>query len=241
MSDSGSKIPGAAGNSNSNVIASEGRRYTDGDEFPRAVGMAAVSQICDSAGFHSIQRSALDALVDIAVRYLADIGKTAHFYAMLAGRTECNAVDVIFSLEDLGMGSGVAGSGEVNQSVSSSGALKEVMRFVKYSEEIPFAKPLPRFPVSRKRRPTPSFIAMGETPPHPHIPPWLPAFPDPHTYKSTSVWNERKVDPRMDKLQQAKQRRKAERSLVSLHLRLSSHADVPSTQPSSSLGVERFN
>ncbi|KAL3675144.1 hypothetical protein R1sor_025092 [Riccia sorocarpa] len=191
-----------------------------GDEFGRAVAKIGVAQLCEAVGFNAVQRSAGETLADILIRYLTDLAKAAHFYANLAGRTQCNALDVIMAMEDVG--TGPTSAAENNRPLSSSKALQEVMRYVEYSEEIPFARPLPHFPVSKKRAPPPSFAQLGETPPFPHIPAWLPAFPDPHTYKSTPVWNERKSDPRLDKLELARQRRKAERSLVSLHSRLSS-------------------
>ncbi|KAG6549745.1 hypothetical protein Mapa_008725 [Marchantia paleacea] len=191
-----------------------------GDEFGRAVAKIGVAQLCEAIGFHAIQRSAGETLADIAIRYLTDLAKAAHFYANLAGRTQCNALDVIMAMEDVG--TGPTSASDSNRPLSSSKALQEVIRYVEYSEEIPFARPLPHFPVSKKRAAPPSFLQLGETPPYPHIPPWLPAFPDPHTYRSTPVWDERKSDPRLDKLELARQRRKAERSLVSLHLRLSS-------------------
>ncbi|KAL2920756.1 Transcription initiation factor TFIID subunit 8 [Bienertia sinuspersici] len=57
-----------------------------------------------------------------------------------------------------------------------------------------------------------------------HIPDWLPAFPDPHTYINSPLWNQRKLDLRIDKGEQARQRRKAERSLLNLQQRLLSNA-----------------
>lgn len=190
-----------------------------GDEFARAVANTAVSQVCEGLGFHAIQRTAVETLADIALRYLSDLGKAAHFYANLAGRTQCNAFDVILALEDMGGGAAVDTS---TKCLANSSALRDVMRYVEFAEEIPFARPVPKFPVYKKRTPPPTFAQLGEQPPFPHIPAWLPAFPDAHTYQSTPVWVDRKSDPRMDKLELARQRRKAERSLFSLHLRLSS-------------------
>jgi transcription initiation factor TFIID subunit 8 len=54
-------------------------------------------------------------------------------------------------MEDLGL----AGAAESSHSVSNSGALHDVMRYVEYAEEIPFARPVPHFPVSKKQVPTP--------------------------------------------------------------------------------------
>jgi len=54
-----------------------------------------------------------------------------------------------------------------------------------------------------------------------HVPEWLPAFPDPHTYVSTEVWVEPPATKdRVDKVEQVRQRRKAEKSLLSLQRRL---------------------
>lgn len=199
------------------------------DEFGRAVSKIAVAQICESVGFQSFEGSALEALSDVAVRYLRDLGKTSGFYANLAGRTECNVFDVIRGLEDLGSWQGFSGASEVGHCLSSSGAVKELVEFVVSTEEVPFAQPVPMFPVIRERRLVPSFMQMGETPAGKHIPDWLPAFPDPHTYIHTPVWNERETDPRADKIEQARQRRKAERSLLNLQKRLICIAsDAPS-------------
>ncbi|CAM6102977.1 unnamed protein product [Calypogeia fissa] len=203
-----------------------------GDEFGRAVAQIGVAQLCEGIGFHAFQRSAAEALADIALRYLSDLAKAAHFYAGLAGRTECNALDVIMAMEDVG--TGPASATDTSRTLANSKALQDVMRYVEYSEEIPFSRPLPHFPITKKRVAPPSFSQLGEVPPQPHIPAWLPAFPDPHTYKSTPVWDERKSDPRIDKLEIARQRRKAERSFVSLHLRLSSgRAAIKGPEPPS--------
>ncbi|XP_052173068.1 transcription initiation factor TFIID subunit 8 [Diospyros lotus] len=208
----------------------EARRRAGADEFGRAVSRIAVAQVCESVGFESFNESALEALTDIAVRYLRDLGKTASFYANLAGRTECNVFDVVQGLEDLGSSSGFAGASEIRNCITGSGMVKELVEYVENAEEIPFAQPVPHFPVMRTRTMIPSFFQMGETPPFKHIPPWLPAFPDPHTYIHTPTWNERETDPRADKIELARQRRKAERSLLSLQQRLVGHgSEIAST------------
>lgn len=190
------------------------------DDFARSISRIAVVQICESAGFQSFQQSALDALSDIGIRYLRDLGKTARFYANSAGRTGCSVFDVVQGLEDLDSSWGFNGASVVNRCLVGSGVVGEIARYVESAEEIPFARPVPRFPVVRSRKPTPSFAQIGETPSGKHIPDWLPAFPDPHTYIHTPIWNERATDPRTDKIEQARQRRKAEQSLLSLQQRL---------------------
>ncbi|KAK7266274.1 hypothetical protein RIF29_18916 [Crotalaria pallida] len=188
--------------------------------FSRAVSTLAVSQLCHSAGFHSATHSALSSFSDVTLRYLIDLAKTAQFYANLSGRSQCTVFDLILSLQDLHSPLGFANSQNQDCLVNCS-VVRELVNYVdSASSEIPFEKPIPRFPVIRYRRNIPSFSQLGETPPSKHIPDWLPALPDAHTYVHTPVWNERVSDPREDKIEQARQRRKAERSLLSLQKRL---------------------
>ncbi|XP_021760503.1 transcription initiation factor TFIID subunit 8-like [Chenopodium quinoa] len=186
------------------------------DDYGRAVSKMAVAQICEGVGFEAIKQSALVAISDIAVRFICDLGKSASFYANLAGRSESNLFDIVKGLQDF------SGFSENNIVDQMSGFVRTVEDI-----EIPFAHPIPRFPVpvtknSRKLQ-TPSFLQMGETPSSKHIPDWLPAFPDPHTYIQSPVWSQKKLDLRISKGEQARQRRKAERSLLNLQQRLLSN------------------
>ncbi|KAI3976708.1 hypothetical protein MKX01_008566 [Papaver californicum] len=201
-----------------------------GDDFARAIARIAVAQICETMGCETLQESALDALSDIVIRYLSDLGKTAHFYANLAGRMDSNVFDIIQGLEDLGFSQGFANASDMNHCLVDSGIVREITQYVNSAQDIPFAITVPRFPFVRDRKATPSFLQIGETPVGKHIPAWLPTFPDPHTYIHTPVWNEKARDPKADKIEQARQRRKAERSLLSLQQRLaSSSAELPSS------------
>ncbi|CAN1775888.1 Transcription initiation factor TFIID subunit 8 [Linum perenne] len=189
------------------------------DEFGYAVARKAVAQICDNVGFDGSKESALDALTDVTLRYLRDLGKTASSNANLCGRTECTIFDVVRGLEDIGSTQGFPGAYNSSGCLVSSGTIRELADYVDSNEEVPFAQPLPKFPIVRASKLIPSFKEMNETPP-PHIPDWLPAFPDQHTYVHTPVWNERGTDPRADKIEQARQRRKAETALLNLQQRL---------------------
>lgn len=214
MSDGG-EAEGKRDEQNDSIIRS------GAGDYGRAISRIAVAQICESIGFEGFNESALDSLADIAIRYLCDLGKTSKFYANLAGRTECNVFDIVQGLEDLGMPQGFSGASEIHTDcIVSSGAITEIKEYLETAEEMPFAQPVPQFPVIRERRMIPSFLQMGETPSFKHIPAWLPAFPDPHTYVRTPVWNERVSDARTDKIELARQHRKAERSLLSLQQRL---------------------
>ena len=52
---------------------------------------------------------------------------------------------------------------------------------------MPFEANIAAFPQRKKPRPPPTFLDRGEAPP-PHVPAWLPALPDRHTYQATPVY-----------------------------------------------------
>ncbi|KAJ8537767.1 hypothetical protein K7X08_014307 [Anisodus acutangulus] len=197
-----------------------GEERAGSDDFGRAVSRTAVAQICESIGFEIFNESALESLADIAIKYILDLGKTASSSANLAGRTQCNVFDIIQGLEDMCASTGFLRASEVNRCGLNSGIISEMVGYVESAEEIPFSQPLPRFPVVKHPRLIPSFSQINETPAFKHVPPWLPAFPDQHTYVRTPTWNERASDPRADKIELARQRRNAERSLLNLQQRL---------------------
>ncbi|XP_038983471.1 transcription initiation factor TFIID subunit 8-like [Phoenix dactylifera] len=188
-----------------------------GDDFGRAVARIAVAQVCESTGFHSSHRSALDALASVLIRYICDLGKAAAFHANLSGRMESNVFDLIQGLEDLRSSQGFARASDVHRCLVNSGVVREMNESFMTAEEVPSACPFPHFPIVRFQKPMPSFAQIGETPPGEHIPDWLPAFPDPYTSTHPlPVRNERVTDLHVDETEQAWQRRKAERSLLGL-------------------------
>ncbi|KAF7070837.1 hypothetical protein CFC21_076285 [Triticum aestivum] len=192
-----------------------------GDEFGRAVARAAVAQALEAAGFDCTHRSAVDALVDVLLRYLTHLGRAAAFHANLAGRALANEYDIIQSLEEIGTDfDGFAGAGTSGRCLVGSGVVKDLMAFVDSKDEVPFTRPLPKFPIPRAPQPTPSFAVAERETGMRHVPEWLPAFPDPHTYVRTEVWSEQAAKDRVDMVEQVRQRRKAEKSLLSLQQRL---------------------
>ncbi|CAN6470219.1 unnamed protein product [Victoria cruziana] len=196
-------------------------------DFARAVAQVSVAQICEGVGYQAFKHSALESLADISIRYIEYLGRIASAHANSSGRTECNVFDVIQVLKELHCSVGFSDvSDSSHDSLSASDIIKDIMQYASLAEEIPFARPVPRFPIIRDCRLAPSFSIIGEAPPGAHIPTWLPAFPDSHTYRSTPVWYERATDPRTDKIEQSRQQRKAERSLVNLQQRLMFNRDT---------------
>eukprot|EP00898_Chlorokybus_atmophyticus_P004069 jgi/Chlat1/4663/Chrsp3S05613 len=171
------------------------------ENFARAIAKIVVSQTAQALGFEAIQRSASETLADILLKYLSEVGHSAHAYAEHAGRTESNLFDILLALEGLGT------------------TVEDLMLYVQHADEIPFARALPKFPALRKPRELPTFAETNEEPPS-HIPKFLPAFPDPHTYKSTPVYHKRDRDPQKERVARVQEKRQVEDALVRLHDRI---------------------
>ncbi|KAG8366962.1 hypothetical protein BUALT_Bualt16G0022800 [Buddleja alternifolia] len=191
------------------------------DEFAQAIARIAVAQICEGLGFQSFQQSALDSLADVGVRYIREIGKVASSYANLGNRSECNVFDVIQGLEVLNSVQGFSGFSDVAHSLSGSGVVRDIVRYVGKAEEIPFAYLIPDFPVVKERKLNPSFAETGESPPDDHIPSWLPKYPNPETYLNLDSKNEKEVKITVDKeVQEVENQREVERPLMNLQQKL---------------------
>ncbi|WOG96962.1 hypothetical protein DCAR_0416301 [Daucus carota subsp. sativus] len=140
-----------------------------------AVTRVAVAQICRSVGFKSVQNSALSVITDIAGKYLQAIASGAVSAANSAGRTESNVVDIVAALEHLHSNTGFPGGSGVNFGFCSSGLLTDVMKFVKYTDEIPFAKPLRR---ERLRDKISNTCYENCENRRSYVPKWLPLMPE---------------------------------------------------------------
>lgn len=194
-----------------------------GGDFGRAVARAAVAQMLEAAGFTCAHRSAVDALVDVLLRYVCHLGRAATFHANLAGRAVSNECDVVQFLEEFGAAyQGFAGASSAPGScLVNSGVVKDIVMFVGASNDKPFVRPLPRFPMQRAPpQSAASFAALGRESGMKHVPQWLPAFPESHTYVRTEVWSEKVEKAGVDEAEQVRQWRKAEKSLLSLQQRL---------------------
>ncbi|KAL6533871.1 hypothetical protein OROHE_013704 [Orobanche hederae] len=155
-------------------------------QFSLAIVRVAVAQICQSTGFKGAQNSALEALAEVAARYLQEIAKLAAASANSDGRTESNLPDIIVALEDLSSIQGYLGLSNVRSpSLYTSSVVRDLMNFVKYTYEIPFARPLPPRKVyySNGKK----FLKRGNSSSGSrgycdggrwgHVPRWLPAVP----------------------------------------------------------------
>jgi transcription initiation factor TFIID subunit 8 len=148
-------------------------------DFYAAIATVSVAQICRSAGYTSVNPSALRGLSDISVRYLFSIGRLCAASAASHNRTDCNLFDLVLSLETLYSSRGFSGGSDPTRPLLESVVLKELMAFVRRMDAIPFAKPIlkekTRRSISSSSR---SFAQMGTEVPMAHVPMWLPCFPD---------------------------------------------------------------
>ncbi|KAF8010105.1 hypothetical protein BT93_J0919 [Corymbia citriodora subsp. variegata] len=183
---------------------SSGHRKSGVDNFAQAIGKIAIAQVCETEGFQGFQQLALETFLDVAVRYLRDLGKTALLYANLAGRAEVNVFDVIQGLEDLSLGLGFVGASDIDHCLAHSGVVRELLQYVGDSEELPFAYALPQLPIFRDRKQTPSFLQTGVEPPYEHIPYWLPPFPDTQDHVQLPMQENGAKDPQLVDVEHAK-------------------------------------
>ncbi|KAI4296970.1 hypothetical protein L6164_036883 [Bauhinia variegata] len=174
-------------------------------DFSFTVTKTAIAQICQSVGDKRTQLNAPETLTDVATKYLQSIAKSAVLFSNAANRTESNFFDIINAIHDLYSLRGFPGGSEMHKrKLLSSGALKEIMKFVNHSKEVPFAKPVPRNNILPSSNPEPSIdsglsvVCCKESNMQGlHIPRWLPDFPDESLYKNCHQVRERKCGEKL--------------------------------------------
>ena len=138
------------------------------EDFARDVLRIAVAQSCHQMDFTNIESSAMEVLIDLMKLYFSQVGVGAVENAELAGRSECNYFDIKRSLEELGVVT-----------------VEELIRFHEDAAMVPW----PRESVAQfapKPVPPPTIRDPIESHP-PHIPSFLPPFPDHRAYMQTPV------------------------------------------------------
>ncbi|VAH99237.1 unnamed protein product [Triticum turgidum subsp. durum] len=197
------------------------------DEFGRAAARAAAARALQAAGFASATRSAVDALADVLLRYLRLLGGAANAHANFAGRSAPNELDVLRFLEETGETyQGFEGASfSTRGCLVSSGVVKDLIAFAGDADDRPLSagRPLPRFPVRHDPSSCASFAALGRGSGMRHVPDWLPAFPEPHTYAIAEEEPGEMVggsSAAVDEVEQAWRQRKAEKSLLGLQRQL---------------------
>ncbi|KAL6058814.1 Transcription initiation factor TFIID subunit 8 [Balamuthia mandrillaris] len=95
-------------------------------------------------------------------------------------------------------------------------SLKDLKRFHASVEETPFPKVIPEFPV-KKKPVAKQGLKDPEEPLPPHIPPFLPSFPDRHTYINTSVFDTTTAeDAKIIRQLRSKRKRQVQKAVIQL-------------------------
>ncbi len=111
------------------------------------------------------------AQVDLVERYIAETGRLAGHYRDLAGRSQGSFVDALHALHDLGTD---AQSMPLERSTTAT-SVRKLVRFPAPAEVQLASTALLNMADDRPAERTPE------------VPPWLPLFPERHTYISTDV------------------------------------------------------
>ena len=160
-------------------------------EFSFAIARTAVSQICRSVGYKRSKFNALEALTNVTTKYIEAIARSAASFANASNRTESNLFDLINGIHDLSSVRGFPGGSKIHKSnLLKSAALKEIVDFVKFSNEVPFSKPIHTKNACGSQNPeitiesgTPVYCSQNAKAQGLHIPRWLPDFPSESLYK----------------------------------------------------------
>ena len=167
------------------------------DNYAEALLRIALAQVCENKEFSHVRRTCLDSLVSITRLFIQQIGSCASRFATHAGRTSPNALDVRLAIE--------------MEMPHFQIQMYDLIEYANYLREMPnecpdFPISFPPFPVKREVQGsereliTPSSSASSISPSSSssttssshvpeHIPPWLPSFPHPRTYKNTPVFD----------------------------------------------------
>lgn len=116
--------------------------------------------------FNATRLNSVIAAGDIMQSYIEEVGKLAIGNAEYGGRSQINILDVLQGLQALG------------------DDLKSIILYADTLDSKPFAIPLPKkFVIRRRPKVQTSFLKVAEPQPT-NIPHYFPAFPDKHTYSN---------------------------------------------------------
>ncbi|XP_020280557.1 transcription initiation factor TFIID subunit 3 [Pseudomyrmex gracilis] len=101
-------------------------------EYSRGILKLVVAQICQTIGWHSINSTPLEFMVDLMQEYLLRVSRLTHAYAEVLGRTEAN-------LDDLGL---------AFQHMNID--IQELAEYIKNVDSVPCVIQVPQFPVKRE-------------------------------------------------------------------------------------------
>ena len=161
----------------------------------RKVLNSSMAAILYESGFSHSEKGVLETLVEILVATISEVGRSSRAAAELAGRTEVMVGDVILALVEMGL---------------------NVDSIPSYAKQLQMTHKLLIAPPSQApRSAAPKILQAGEKKPHlPFIPPYLPPFPDPHSYIRTPTHKQPVTEYEAIREKSASQKRDVERALT---------------------------
>ncbi|XP_076236410.1 TBP-associated factor 3 isoform X3 [Calliopsis andreniformis] len=101
-------------------------------EYSRSVLRMVVAQICQTIGWHSINSTPLEFMVDLMQEYILRISKLTHQYSEILGRTEANIDDLGLAFRHMNID------------------IQELTEYIKNVESVPCPISVPKFPIHRE-------------------------------------------------------------------------------------------
>ncbi|XP_034939445.1 transcription initiation factor TFIID subunit 3 isoform X2 [Chelonus insularis] len=102
------------------------------EEYSRAILRVAVAQICQTIGWHSVNLTPLEFMIDLLQEYIQHVSHFSHQFSETLGRTEVNLDDVGFSFQVMNIN------------------LSELLEYVRNVESVPCALKIPKLPIFRE-------------------------------------------------------------------------------------------
>lgn len=166
--------------------------------FAHDVSRLVVASLCRELGFVAVEERALEMLTDVMEKYLEEIAHASHRYAEIASRTESNFNDVRAALADL------------DESVTA------LMRFSEKMPAVRLPVKVPSFPLrSLSSAMAERDVRLEDPQPLPeHIPPFLPPFPDSHTFRVTDTVKAQQRSETAVRRKRSKRKRQVEEAVV---------------------------
>lgn len=131
------------------------------EKFTKQALKVVVSQICQTIGWHSIQTTSLEVLIDVLNRYLEELSRATHLYADQFGRTRPNLDDLGLAFAEMGI------------------ELRELEEYVDFVESVPCNLQVPKYPVAKEShlnflKPGSKEVVTRPVHVHEHLPPTMP-------------------------------------------------------------------
>lgn len=131
------------------------------NEYTHQILRVVVAQICQTIGWHSIQTTPLELLVDILHKYLQEVTRETYRYTELYGRIEPNLDDVALAFRDLNI------------------HLSDIEEYVNYVDSVNCPIDVPKYPVHKESnlnflKPGSKEVLTRPVHVHEHLPPIYP-------------------------------------------------------------------